>query len=32
MTEPSEMVNIRYMVDDVAEAIAFYTKFLDFRF
>src|SRR4029453_16916025 len=31
MTEPSEMVNVRYMVDDVDAAIAFYTKFLDFR-
>src|SRR5918995_18466 len=26
-----EMVNVRYMVDDVDEAIAFYTKFLDFE-
>ena len=31
MTKPSEMVNVRYMVDDVDAAIAFYTKFLDFR-
>ncbi len=31
MTEPSEMVNVRYMVDDVDEAIAFYTKFFDFE-
>ena len=31
MTKPSEMVNVRYMVDDVDEAIAFYTKFLDFE-
>ena len=31
MTEPSEMVNVRYMVDDVDAAIAFYTKFLDFK-
>jgi len=31
MTEPSEMVNVRYMVDDVDGAIAFYTKFLDFK-
>jgi catechol 2,3-dioxygenase-like lactoylglutathione lyase family enzyme len=31
MTEPSEMVNVRYMVDDVAEAIAFYTQLLDFE-
>ena len=30
MTEPSEMVNVRYMVDDVDAALAFYTKFLDF--
>jgi catechol 2,3-dioxygenase-like lactoylglutathione lyase family enzyme len=26
-----EMVNVRYMVDDVDEAIAFYTKLLDFE-
>ena len=26
-----EIVNVRYMVDDVDEAIAFYTKFLDFE-
>jgi catechol 2,3-dioxygenase-like lactoylglutathione lyase family enzyme len=26
-----EMVNVRYMVDDVDEAIAFYTKFLGFE-
>ena len=25
------MVNVRYMVDDVEDAIAFYTKFLDFK-
>lgn len=25
-----EMVNVRYMVDDVDEAVAFYTTFLDF--
>src|SRR5262249_22489952 len=31
MTERREMVNVRYMVDEVDEAIAFYTKFLDFR-
>ena len=31
MTEPSEMVNVRYMVDDVDAAIAFYTKFLHFE-
>jgi len=26
-----EIVSVRYMVDDVDEAIAFYTKFLDFE-
>jgi predicted enzyme related to lactoylglutathione lyase len=31
MTTPSEMVNVRYIVHDVAEATAFYTKFLDFE-
>jgi catechol 2,3-dioxygenase-like lactoylglutathione lyase family enzyme len=31
MTEPNEMVNVRYMVDDVATAIDFYTKHLDFE-
>jgi catechol 2,3-dioxygenase-like lactoylglutathione lyase family enzyme len=31
MTELSEMVNVRYMVDDVDAAVAFYTKFLDFE-
>ena len=31
MTDPSEMVNVRYMVDDVEAALAFYTKFLDFK-
>ncbi len=31
MTEPSAMVNVRYMVADVDEALAFYTKFLDFE-
>ena len=30
MTEPNEMVNVRYMVDDVATAIDFYTQHLDF--
>jgi catechol 2,3-dioxygenase-like lactoylglutathione lyase family enzyme len=25
------MVNVRYMVDDVESAVAFYTKFLDFE-
>jgi len=31
MSDRSEMVNVRYMVDDVERAIAFYTKFLDFE-
>ena len=31
MTEPDEMVNVRYMVDDVDTAIDFYTKHLDFE-
>jgi catechol 2,3-dioxygenase-like lactoylglutathione lyase family enzyme len=31
MTEASETVNVRYMVDDVEEAVAFYTKVLDFE-
>ena len=31
MTDPSEMVNVRYMVDDVEAALAFYTKFFDFK-
>jgi catechol 2,3-dioxygenase-like lactoylglutathione lyase family enzyme len=31
MTDPTDMVSVRYMVDDVEEAIAFYTKFLDFE-
>jgi len=31
MTDRSEMVSVRYMVDDVEEAVAFYTKFLDFE-
>lgn len=31
MTKPSEMVSVRYMVDDVDEAIAFYTRFLGFE-
>jgi catechol 2,3-dioxygenase-like lactoylglutathione lyase family enzyme len=31
MTEPTAMVSVRYMVDDVEEAVAFYTKFLDFE-
>ena len=31
MTNPSEMVSVRYMVDDVEKAVAFYTGFLDFE-
>jgi catechol 2,3-dioxygenase-like lactoylglutathione lyase family enzyme len=31
MTEPHEMVNFRYMVDDVDNAIEFYTKHLGFE-
>ena len=31
MADPSEMVSVRYMVDDVEAALAFYTKFLDFK-
>ncbi len=31
MTDPREMVNVRYMVDDVAAATEFYTKFLGFE-
>jgi catechol 2,3-dioxygenase-like lactoylglutathione lyase family enzyme len=31
MTDPSEMVNVRYLVDDVDAAIAFYTKLLGFE-
>jgi len=31
MTDPREMVNVRYLVDDVESAVAFYTKFLDFE-
>jgi catechol 2,3-dioxygenase-like lactoylglutathione lyase family enzyme len=31
MTYPNEMVNVRYMVTDVEDAIAFYTKFLNFE-
>jgi catechol 2,3-dioxygenase-like lactoylglutathione lyase family enzyme len=31
MTDPSQMVNVRYMVDDVESAIAFYTKLLGFE-
>jgi catechol 2,3-dioxygenase-like lactoylglutathione lyase family enzyme len=31
MTDPTEMVSVRYMVDDVAKAVDFYTKVLDFE-
>jgi catechol 2,3-dioxygenase-like lactoylglutathione lyase family enzyme len=31
MTDLRDMVSVRYMVDDVEAAIAFYTKFLDFE-
>jgi catechol 2,3-dioxygenase-like lactoylglutathione lyase family enzyme len=31
MTDLTDMVSVRYLVDDVAEAVAFYTKFLDFK-
>jgi catechol 2,3-dioxygenase-like lactoylglutathione lyase family enzyme len=31
MTDPRNMVSVRYMVDDVEKAVAFYTKFLDFE-
>jgi catechol 2,3-dioxygenase-like lactoylglutathione lyase family enzyme len=31
MTEPDEMVNVRYMVDDVDTAVDFYTKHLGFE-
>ena len=31
MRDRSEMVSVRYMVDDVDKAIAFYTKFLNFE-
>ena len=31
MTNPSEMVSVRYMVDDVEKAVAFYTGVLDFE-
>jgi catechol 2,3-dioxygenase-like lactoylglutathione lyase family enzyme len=30
MSSPEEMVNVRYMVDDVAAAIGFYTRHLGF--
>ena len=31
MTDPHEMVSVRYMVDDVAASIDFYTKHLGFE-
>ena len=31
MTEPSDMVSVRYMVDDVEKSVAFYTKVLGFE-
>jgi catechol 2,3-dioxygenase-like lactoylglutathione lyase family enzyme len=31
MTTPDEIVNVRYMVDDVQTAIEFYTQHLDFE-
>ena len=31
MSDRNEMVSVRYMVDDVEKAVAFYTKFLDFK-
>jgi catechol 2,3-dioxygenase-like lactoylglutathione lyase family enzyme len=31
MTDPREMVSVRYLVDDVAAALEFYTKVLDFQ-
>jgi catechol 2,3-dioxygenase-like lactoylglutathione lyase family enzyme len=31
MTDPREMVSVRYLVDDVARAVEFYTKLLDFQ-
>jgi len=31
MTDPCDMVSVRYMVDDVEESVAFYTKFLGFE-
>ena len=31
MTDPKDMVSVRYMVDDVEAALAFYTKVLDFE-
>lgn len=31
MTGSNDMVSVRYMVDDVAKAVDFYTKYLDFE-
>lgn len=31
MTDSSELVNVRYIVDDVAKAVDFYTKYLGFE-
>ena len=31
MTEPTDTVSVRYMVDDVEAAVAFYTKVLGFE-
>ena len=31
MTDPKDMVSVRYMVDDVEAAVGFYTKVLDFE-
>src|SRR5205085_1157731 len=31
MTDPNDMVSVRYMVGDVETALAFYTKVLDFE-
>lgn len=31
MTDPKAMVSVRYMVDDVAAAVDFYTRFLGFE-
>ena len=31
MTDPCDMVSVRYMVDDVEKSVAFYTKLLGFN-
>jgi catechol 2,3-dioxygenase-like lactoylglutathione lyase family enzyme len=31
MSDPRDFVSIRYIVDDVEKAVAFYTHFLDFK-